>query len=101
MLIDAGDLDIPRALEKWRRTYLATLNVKPVFPNDRKSTGEWTLDYIQHFWPNKAASSSTVDALDYVLITHFHADHVGDGRKPSAPNSTLGTFLQTGIAEIW
>lgn len=60
MLIDAGDND------KWGwqdSTYV----VKP---------GEKLVRYINHFLA-PAPSSGTVD---YVMITHFHSDHIGNGR---------------------
>jgi hypothetical protein len=38
--------------------------------------------------------------LDYVLITHFHEDHIGDPSKTNASNSTSGAFVRTGITEI-
>lgn len=40
-------------------------------PNDSKSPGEWIVDYVNEFANNKK------QGLDYMLLTHFHSDHIG------------------------
>lgn len=62
MLVDAGDRgnDVN--------------NGTPPLPSNSKSAGEWIADYIKHFSDNGHISSK----LDYVLITHFHGDHIGN-----------------------
>src|SRR5437879_5207414 len=42
-----------------------------------------------------AAKSAEVDRLDYVLITHFHRDHVG-GVTQLASQIKIGTFVDHG-----
>ena len=58
MLIDAGDND------KWG----------PQHPDASKKVGEWLSIYIKHFLSQVRPGC---DTLDYVMITHFHADHIG------------------------
>ena len=60
MLIDAGDND------KWGWQD-STYAVKP---------GEKLTQYIKHC----LSATPTPDAIDYVMITHFHSDHIGNGR---------------------
>jgi len=43
--------------------------IGPERPNASRTPGEWIARYIQKFNPNPA--------LDYVLITHYHDDHMG------------------------
>ena len=58
MLIDAGDNN------KWG----------PQHPDDSKKVGEWLYTYIRHFLDQVQPGR---DYLDYVMITHLHADHIG------------------------
>src|SRR3954453_5247366 len=37
-------------------------------PNGTRTTGAWIADYL---------AASGVSHLDYVVLTHFHADHIG------------------------
>ena len=59
MMIDAGE-NSPKAER----------HVAPK-PNDSKAPGEWIVDYVNNFAHNKN------QGLDYLLLTHFHADHIG------------------------
>ncbi|WP_038291516.1 ComEC/Rec2 family competence protein [Zooshikella ganghwensis] len=87
LLIDAGDISESRP-----RT-LTARNAKLV-PDDSKTAGEWIIDYIRQFHPNKETAN-----LDYALITHFHEDHMGEVDETSK-QSKLGDFQITGITEI-
>ena len=57
LLIDAGDATAPFAEPR---------------PNSSRSPAAWISDYIDSVLP-----SSSQRRLDYALITHFHADHMG------------------------
>ncbi len=58
MLIDAGDNN----------------NWGPQHPDSSKKVGEWLALYIKHFLSQVQPGR---DTLDYVMITHFHSDHIG------------------------
>lgn len=60
MLVDAGDLKRPDSRAPSRR------------PDESRSVGEWIVDYIRQFAPEKKPLK-----LDYALVTHFHDDHIG------------------------
>lgn len=62
-------------------------------PDASRTPGAWIARYIQRHLP----AGST--GLDYALITHFHADHMGQLR-PSSPLDKTGTFKLTGITEV-
>ena len=64
-----------------------------VRPNATKSPGAWIVDYIRQFHPSGARAS-----LDYALISHFHADHMGQP-LPTSPDSGHGYKL-FGITEV-
>ncbi|HEY9229255.1 MAG TPA: hypothetical protein VIP11_21590 [Gemmatimonadaceae bacterium] len=62
-------------------------------PDASRSPGEWIARYIKRHMPDSTA------ALDYALITHFHADHFGQLTAKS-PTSTKGPYRLTGITEV-
>lgn len=59
-------------------------------PNASKRTGEWVADYIKQMG---------VERLDYAVLTHFHADHMGQVTAVS-PASTSGAYKRTGISDV-
>src|SRR5512146_1222273 len=61
MLVDAGAL--PKKTPKHT----------PDRPDGSRRAGEWIARYIRH-----ALRHDAQPALDYVLLTHFHGDHMGD-----------------------
>jgi beta-lactamase superfamily II metal-dependent hydrolase len=50
----------------------------PYVPDDSKTPGEWIAGYIDRF--SKALKRNR-PLLDYVFLTHFHADHIGTGQE--------------------
>ena len=42
----------------------------PILPNGERHAGEWAARYVQRVNPNG-------DNVDYMLISHFHRDHMG------------------------
>jgi hypothetical protein len=62
-------------------------------PDASRTPGAWIARYIQRHLPHGIA------ALDYALITHFHADHMGQVVAASPPDST-GAYRLTGITEV-
>ncbi|MBK5723157.1 hypothetical protein JGH11_20025, partial [Dysgonomonas sp. Marseille-P4677] len=60
-------------------------------PNDSKSPGEWIVDYINSMANNKN------QGLDYMLLTHFHNDHIGGVLKTL---NVSGKFYNTGAITV-
>lgn len=74
LLVDAGELPTKTAKHTLDR------------PDSTRTAGEWIVRYIRH-----ALSHDPEPALDYVLATHFHDDHIGgpsDQCRPPAPGLT-------------
>lgn len=86
LLIDAGAIDPI----DWRTNKPRTNPIKP--GNDRQP-GEWIARYVLN-----ALSFQKTPVLDYVIITHFHDDHLGTPRH-TAKKSATGYGL-SGITEV-
>ena len=65
----------------------------PRKPNDNISSGKAISNYIKHFLP------SDNKRLNYILISHFHPDHMG-GESSSMPLGPDGNFTKNGVTEI-
>ena len=82
MLVDAG----------------VTTAVKPRVtdskPSGKRTPGEWIARYIKHFTQDMPDSK-----LDYVIVTHFHEDHIG-GITPGTSIAKDGDYKLTGISEV-
>ena len=63
-------------------------------PDSTVSNGAAIINYIRHFQPKTAG-----DRVDYALISHFHADHMGDFTKHT-PVHPDGGFRMGGICEV-
>lgn len=79
MMIDAGEND-PKPIRH--------VSAKP---NDSKTPGEWIVNYINNFSPEKN------QGLDYALITHFHSDHMGGVLKTK---NASDKYYNTGIITV-
>ncbi len=66
----------------------------PLVPDDSRRSGQWIARYIQAVHPrgNQAA-------VDTVLITHFHGDHIGSITDDS-PESASGAYRLSGITDV-
>ena len=82
LLIDAGE------------TKRRGPRVTPQRPNSSRTPGEWIARYITHFLP--ASANGT---LDYVLLSHFHGDHMGEISADS-PVSKSGQYRLSGITTV-
>jgi ribonuclease BN (tRNA processing enzyme) len=89
MLLDAGDLNPTPFLRK-----NAPLKVAPARPNDSKTAGQWIAEYINQTMPVGRSPQ-----LDYLVVSHFHADHYGDLTERAKPESGRA-FQRTGITEV-
>lgn len=81
MVIDAGEVG-------------PSPEVSDARPNDSKSAGEWIARYIARMMrplPEKK--------LDYILLTHFHPDHMGDVHV-ARKKSNKGDFALKGVTEL-
>lgn len=63
-------------------------------PDSSRTPGEWITRYIIHMIPNIKSKK-----LDYILLTHFHGDHMGD-IKPGLKASASGAYKLTGLTEV-
>lgn len=82
MLVDAGATQRPKP------------RVTDPKPNGSRTPGEWIARYIDFM--GKALPEKK---LDYVLLTHFHDDHIGE-LYPGAKQSKNGDYKLTGITEV-
>lgn len=82
MLVDAGATSRPKP------------RVTDPRPDGSRTPGEWISRYILHFLENQPEKK-----LDYVLLTHFHDDHIG-GVYPGLKTSQKGDHVLTGITEV-
>ncbi len=83
MLVDAG----------------ASARVRPPrpdpLPNASRTPGEWISRYILHMLEGHPEKK-----IDYILLTHFHSDHMGDLQYPGVTTSKNGPYQLTGITEV-
>ncbi len=82
LLVDAG--------ENARKTPRHT----PDRPDASRAAGEWIARYIRH-----ALRHDGQPTLDYVLLTHFHGDHMGDP-PDGAPASRSGAYKLAGLTWV-
>jgi beta-lactamase superfamily II metal-dependent hydrolase len=63
-------------------------------PDGSRTPGEWISRYILHFLPGYPEKK-----LNYLLLTHFHDDHMGE-LSPGLKTSKEGNFVLSGITEV-
>ena len=63
-------------------------------PSAQRRPGEWVGRYVQRY-----LQSAGLTALDYLLVTHLHPDHLGDVTDDS-PLSKQGDYRLTGVADV-
>lgn len=62
-------------------------------PDATRTAGDWIARYIERTMSPRPAH------LDYAVLTHYHADHIGQVTKTSA-SSKSGAYKLTGITEV-
>lgn len=82
LLVDAGEIE------------RKTVNHTPDRPDGSRPAGEWIVRYIRH-----ALRHDPKPRLDYVLLTHFHGDHMGE-TTTTQPMSHSGAYRLTGITWV-
>jgi hypothetical protein len=63
-------------------------------PNGSRRPGEWIARYVKRHLPRIVPAR-----LDYVVISHFHPDHLGDVNK-DAPRSRQGNYRLGGVMDV-
>jgi hypothetical protein len=73
-----------------------TVNARwvPARPDGSRTPGEWIVRYLRHMLPG-----GSLQRLDYVLLTHFHSDHMGQV-SDNAKTSKSGQYKLAGITEV-
>lgn len=66
----------------------------PPKPDSTTTSGRVIIDYIRHFAP-KAPN----DTLDWFVLTHYHADHMGELSKDTPAHPKAG-FRLTSLCEV-
>ena len=65
----------------------------PTRPDASRPPGEWVARYIRRLLPKRG------QRIDYVLLSHFHGDHMG-AVVENSPHSRKGGYQLSGITEI-
>ena len=83
VLLDAGDWDHEHYKDG-----------VPEKPDRSRRPGEWIARYIKRIRPD-------IDAIDYVMASHFHTDHIGDGKFGAGMTTDRDPNYQlSGIAHV-
>jgi hypothetical protein len=82
MLVDAG------ALATRTQRHVAPR------PDESRTPGEWIARYIRQMLRHDAAPE-----LNYVMLTHFHGDHMGQIVE-STPSAPSGNYKLAGVTEV-
>lgn len=82
MLIDAGEAHSDERL------------MAPARPDGSRRAGEWIARYVR-----RQLDHAAQPALDVMLLTHLHGDHVGEVVAAS-PQSPRGNYRLTGAADV-
>jgi hypothetical protein len=101
MLIDEGDVNVKATKAQWATMGAPSdrLDIKKPYPDESKTPVGWIIDYMNEFWPEESRSNM---ALEYLLLSHFHSDHFGDGsaEQTDRTKSPSGNYLMSGIPEL-
>jgi Metallo-beta-lactamase superfamily len=62
-------------------------------PDASRTPGEWIARYVRHMLGARPAQ------LDYVVVTHFHPDHIGRIAGDEPPSSQ-GPYLLSGLTQV-
>ncbi len=63
-------------------------------PDDSRTPGEWVVRYVRQMLRHDASPK-----MDYVLLTHFHSDHMGQVND-SMKTSKSGQYKLSGVTEL-
>lgn len=82
LLVDAGASNRPKP------------RIPDVKPDESRTPGEWISRYIQNMLQGQSEQK-----LNYMLLTHFHNDHMGE-LYSGIMSSESGAYQLTGITEV-
>ena len=82
LLVDAGASNRPKP------------RIPDPKPDGTRMPGEWIARYISHQLAGQAEQR-----LNYMLLTHFHNDHMGE-LYPGVKSSRSGAYTLTGVTEV-
>src|SRR4030042_2516949 len=82
MMVDAGYTTRPKP------------RVTDARPDDSRTPGEWITRYV-----SRILSFKNEKAIDYLLISHFNGDHIGDVNN-NMRMSSLGDYRLSGVTEV-
>lgn len=66
----------------------------PARPNASADPGQTVRNYVSHF------IGAADDRLDYILVTHWHADHIGGPPTAQMPFHPAGQFQLCGLTRV-
>ena len=82
LVVDAGEMPVKTAAHT------------PDRPDATSSAGERIVRYIRH-----ALAHETQPSLDYVILTHFHDDHMG-GPSDKSPTASCNAYKLAGVTQL-
>ena len=85
MVIDAGEV-----------TGSSSYPSVPARPSDSVSAVDAYVHYFQHFLPAVCNGK-----IDYMMLTHFHNDHLGTCTSTKFAMNTAGNYRKTGIMGVY
>ena len=86
MMVDAGDL----GSGSYEQEIMARI------PYTSRTPGEWIVRYVEKFLKDASLDSKR---LDYLLVTHFHSDHIGCKSNYSIPSNN-GEYHMSGVSYV-
>lgn len=94
MVVDCGE--IPSGISTSTTPDGQEITIKTVdpMPNSLAKAYETVGRYVKHFLPSGSS------AIDYMLMTHYHNDHMGSIMK-GYPQSAAGNYSLTGIPGLY
>ncbi|MBO7679003.1 MAG: twin-arginine translocation signal domain-containing protein [Thermoguttaceae bacterium] len=67
----------------------------PILPNKSRPVSEWIARYIAAVKPQDSGRS-----IDYMMLSHYHADHCGSGKYPPVKADGRGDYVLSGLANM-
>lgn len=94
LVVDCGEIATGTSTSTTPAGETITINTVDPMPNSLAKAYETVGRYIKYFRPSGSK------AIDYMLMTHYHTDHMGSMMK-GYPQSQAGNYLLTGITGLY